>query len=120
MNSASNSLISAATAYVACHGFIDVRIVRRGIDFQQCDSRHDLTRVAISALRDIIFDPGLFYRMSFGDAFYGGDLLSLSVFHRHLARALRFSVYMDSACAALGDSASELGPGEPDLFPYDP
>src|SRR3954453_17369228 len=51
--------ISAAAADVAAHRIVDVRIGRMRFILQQCRRRHDLARLAVSALRDLMVEPGL-------------------------------------------------------------
>src|SRR3954447_1324800 len=51
--------ISAAAADIAAHRIVDVRIGRMRFVLQQCRRRHDLAGLAISALRDLMVEPGL-------------------------------------------------------------
>src|SRR3954451_17280779 len=51
--------ISAAAADIAAHRIVDVRIGRMRFILQQCRRRHDLARLAISALRDLMLEPSL-------------------------------------------------------------
>jgi hypothetical protein len=49
---------------------------------------HDLTRLAVAALRHLVFDPGLLHSVRVGgaQAFDGGDLcIGSHVFDLHLA-----------------------------------
>src|SRR5262252_2591791 len=56
--------IGAAAADVACHGSVDVRIIRVRRVSEQRRRRHDLTRLAIAALDDFQIQPGLLDRSS--------------------------------------------------------
>src|ERR1700756_2652099 len=77
MNSFANALIGAAAANVAAHEVVDVLIRRSGFLGQQSHGGHDLSRLAIAALRDVFCDPGLLHgvRAISREAFNGGDLL---------------------------------------------
>ncbi len=63
MNRGTDTGIGGASANVAAHGAIDVGIGRRGSFFQQCRRRHDLSGLAVAALRDLQFDPGRLHRL---------------------------------------------------------
>src|SRR5260370_17360420 len=69
--------IGAAAADIG-HLTVDIGIAGMGIVLQQCDRRHDLTGLAIAALRHLLFDPGHANGMVLvrGDAFDGGDVPS--------------------------------------------
>ena len=75
MNGAADAEIGAAAADVACESFIDIRIGGRRIFREQGRGGHDHADLAISALRDLIFEPGLLDRVEaiLGQAFDGGD-----------------------------------------------
>ncbi len=63
MNRGADAGIGGAAADVAAHRGIDVGIGRRGILFQQRRRRHDLSGLAVAALRDLQFDPGRLHRL---------------------------------------------------------
>src|SRR6516165_9444400 len=71
-----NADIGAATADVACHGSVDVGIIRIWRGREQSRRRHDLTRLAIAALNDFQIEPrplNLGARWRRADAFDRGD-----------------------------------------------
>src|SRR4051812_47235159 len=55
--------IGPATTEIAGHHFVDVFIRRLGDQLEKRDGLHDLAGLAIAALRDLMFDPGLQNRM---------------------------------------------------------
>jgi hypothetical protein len=63
VNRFSDALIGAAATDVR-NGRIDVRITRLRIGSQQCRRGHDLTRLAVTALRHIVLQPGSLHRMA--------------------------------------------------------
>src|SRR5437667_814816 len=63
MNRASDALIGPAAADVAAHYIIYVGVGRLRILAQQHRGGHDLTRLAVSALRHILLDPRALQRM---------------------------------------------------------
>src|SRR5579864_555516 len=50
LDGVTNPDVGAAAADVACHGRIDVRVVRTGCGIQQRHRRHDLPGLAVAAL----------------------------------------------------------------------
>jgi len=78
VNGFTDALIGAAAADVAAHGRIDISV--GGIRFlgEQGDGGHDLPGLAVAALGNIFFDPGLLDGVAAvgGKAFDGGDFLS--------------------------------------------
>jgi hypothetical protein len=80
--------------------------------FQKGDSGHDLTGLAVPALRCLFGDPGLLNGVaSVGrKAFYSGDFLPGYQGNRDGARALRSAIDMHGAGATLGDTATIFRP----------
>src|SRR6516225_5174325 len=106
--------IGAAAADVACHGSVDVRIIRVRRVSEQSRRRHDLTRLAIAALDDFQIQPGLLYLRSAwigAHAFDRGDGAVADRTDRQQARADRLAVDMHRASAALRNAAAEFGAG---------
>src|SRR6266513_175734 len=115
-------VVGAAAAEVARHVLHDL-LARRGLRLrEQCRSGHDLARLAVAALRNLLGDPRLLQRMiALGrQALDGGDFLALHRRDRRYARARRHAVDVHRACAALRDAAAELRAGEPELVADDP
>src|SRR5260370_24326325 len=50
--------IGGAAAEVAAHRFLDVRVARPRNGFEQRDRAHDLPALAITALHNVLVDPG--------------------------------------------------------------
>ena len=63
MNGFANALISATSTDVG-HGHIDVFVGWLGFAFEQSHCRHDLTRLAVSALGHIHLGPSFLNRMA--------------------------------------------------------
>src|ERR1700687_6059383 len=75
MDGLADALVGSAAADVAAHEVIDIGVGRVGLLGEQRDGGHDLSGLAIAALRDVFFDPGLLHRVApvGGEAFDGGD-----------------------------------------------
>ena len=85
-------------------------------------SLHDLTGLAVAALRHLLGLPRHLQRVRLAAAqpFDGGDLLARGVLGRGLARAHRDAVEMHGAGAAQAGAATELGAGHLQLLADDP
>src|ERR1700758_2744657 len=59
LDGSSDALISAATANVGGHAFVNVFVSGLGLAFQQGNGLHDLPRLAVAALRNIELHPHL-------------------------------------------------------------
>src|SRR6185369_3238209 len=100
MNRPADAAISAATAQVAAHGAVDIGIGRLRLFLQQSHGGHDLSRLAVAALRHLLGQPGLFDRVVLRNPFDGDHLFPLYVPDRSDTRALGMAVNMDRAGAA--------------------
>jgi hypothetical protein len=58
-----NARISGAPADIAAHGAVDIGVVRRCIFFKQGRCRHDLPRLAVTALRNLERNPRRLHRL---------------------------------------------------------
>ena len=58
MDRSADARIGATATQVGGHGRIDVLIRGRGVEIQKRGRLHDLARLAVAALRDLMFDPG--------------------------------------------------------------
>ena len=113
MNGFSNADIGAATADVR-DVLVDVVVGRRWMILEERGNGHDLPCLAITTLRNIFGNPRLLYRVqlvAFGQTLDGGDFMPGGGRNRDDAGAHCIAVYMDRACAALGDPAAEFGSG---------
>ncbi len=78
MDGFANAFIRAATAEVAVHGLRDLIVAGVRSLGQQCGCGHDLSGLAIAALRDFFVDPSLLKDVQAvgAQAFDGGDVLA--------------------------------------------
>src|SRR6516162_8374966 len=109
--------ISHASAQVAAHDGVDVLVGRVGKILEQSCGLHDLSGLAIAALRRLRLDPGLLQRM-LTVGVEPLDRRDRRVCHRTQRRdtgADRASVNMHGACPAHADATAEFRALEPDL-----
>src|SRR5882724_1356759 len=122
VNSLTRLLEGAAAANIS-DGLVDVPIGRLRLLLEQRCDRHDHSALAISALRNIIGDPGqlhLVQRAIGGQSFDGRDLLADGFADHHAAGTHGDAVDMDGAGAALCNAATIFGAGQADVFPDRP
>src|SRR6266851_461264 len=114
VNGFADSLVRSAAADVPAHRLVNLRIAGVRLLRQQRSRAHNLSRLAIPALRHIFLDPRFLHRMAavVRQAFDGRNLLAGDAAHRSDAGALRVSVNMHGAGAAERHAATELGAGE--------
>ena len=107
-------VIGSAPAEIARHRFVDLLFCGLLIGIEQPNHSHDLTALAITALRHANFFPCFLYRMRaiFAQAFDRGDLCIADFLHFELATAGGLSIEEDGACAATVDPAAEFGAGK--------
>src|SRR6195952_350266 len=113
-------LLEGAAAADIGDGFIDVLIGRFGLLLEKCRHRHDHAALAISALRNVIGNPGLLYLVRGalrGQAFDGGNLLAVRIADRDPTGAGRGAINVDGAGPALCNAATVFGSGKPDILP---
>src|ERR1700755_3497228 len=99
--------IGAATADIAGHRHIDVRIARLRMRGKQRSGRHDLAGLAVAALHDVEIEPCLLDLAARGrvaDRFDCRDLACADGCDRRYARAHRLAIEMDGARATLRDA----------------
>src|SRR5215831_987112 len=117
-----DALIGPASTDVG-HGLVDVSVGRLRHALEQCRGSHDLSRLAIAALRHVDGRPGLLYWMRpVGRESLDGDdpIGCFDVPDADGAGALHFVVDVHGAGAALGDAAAIFRAGEADLLADDP
>ncbi len=107
--------IGAAAADVAAHRGVDVVIARIRHALEQGGGAHDLSRLAVAALRDIEFAPGDLDRVAavFGQPLDRRDGLALGRGNGNHAGAHGLPVDMHGAGPAQRLAAGVLGPGKP-------
>src|SRR5712675_831817 len=106
--------IGTATADVARHGIVDIRIARPGLRGEQRACRHDLARLAVPALRHIQRLPSRLDFLARGrgsDGLDGGDPLAGRRGHRGDAGPYRLAVDVNRARAAKARAAAEFRAG---------
>ena len=113
MDRLANSRVGPAAADVAGHGVIDLGVGGLGGLGEQRSRRHDLSRLAIAALRNVDFDPGALDGMTAGrgKAFDRCDVLSGHRRNRCDAAANCIAVNVHGTGAAERHAASEFGAG---------
>src|SRR4029077_14765822 len=122
VNRSADADISRAATEVAIHGRINVAVARP-LDFlEQTRRTHDLPRLAITALRHIVVDPGSLDRilLASSQSLDGRDLAVANPGYRHRAGAQRLTVEKNRAGPALVHSAPELGAGQVEIVSKDP
>src|SRR5579863_6120286 len=110
-----DSQIRHAATEAAGHNRINVLVSRIGEVLEQRGSLHDLSRLAITALRDLQFQPCKLQRMlPFGiKSFDGGHISACHRAHSGDAGTGCPPVHMHGAGAAQTDPATEFGSFEP-------
>src|SRR5580658_3282356 len=114
--------VSAATADVAVHVLDDLLACRLWILSQEFGRLHDLPRLAVAALRDLMGDPRFLQWMA-GIRRQAFDRRHLLVGHfgeMRLTGAHSLAVNVDRAGAAQPGAAAELGAGQLDMFADNP
>src|ERR1043166_8524578 len=109
-----NAHVSHAAAQVAGHDGIDVLIGGREKVVDERHRLHDLTRLAVAALRNLKVGPCFLHRMLVLEPLDGRHLRTGDAGERRYAGARRPAADMDSAGAAHPDAAAELRAGEAD------
>src|SRR4030095_869218 len=109
-----NALIGAAAADVALHRAVDVGIARIRRARQERSRLHDLTGLAVAALRDVVLCPGGLHwvRAVRAEPLDGHDLLVVERLQGRLAGADGRAIQVHSASTAQSGAATEPGPGE--------
>ena len=115
-------MVCPTTADIAMHGILNLLLGGMGITFQQRRRRHDLTGLAITALRHVHFVPGELQGMItvFRQPFDGGDG---GIFYRRypqLTGTHRIAIKMNGAGTALANAATKLGAGQPQMIAQHP
>src|SRR5262249_6152499 len=117
-----DTLVRAAAADVARHRFTYLVASRLWILDQQCSRLHDLTGLAIAALRDVEVAPCLLNRVIARrmEPFDRRDLPADHVGNRGDTRACGFLVDKDGASAAESLAAAKLGARQSHLITEKP
>src|SRR5688572_3991109 len=122
LDGADNPRIGAAAAEIAVHVLDDLRTRGLLVAREQVGRLHDLSGLAVAALRHLLRDPGALQRMiGLGrKPFDGGDALAGDLRRGDLARARGTAVDMDGAGATQAGAAAEFGAAELEMLAHDP
>src|SRR5512138_265745 len=118
-----DALIGAAAADVAGHCGIDLRIARALVALEQRDRAHHLPALAVTALRDVVLDPGVDHRAAHRIRDLALDRAQVAASRgrqRCDARAHRRAIEVHGARAAQRGAAAELGAGHADVVAQHP
>src|SRR3954471_8803850 len=110
MDGRPNALVSSAAANIPCHLLIDVAVARMRFRGEQGNCLHDLSRLAVSALRNIHLLPGLLHcvRPMSRDTLNRSDLRTFHLAHLRGARAHGLAILQHRARAAERHPASKF------------
>src|SRR5690606_18029604 len=110
MHGRTDALVGTAATDVADHRRIDFSVGRLRRHLEQGQRRHDLSGLAVTALHDIVFDPGALQRMRAvaAETLDRADLLADQGRCRDHAGTHRRAIDMHRAGTTLGDAATEL------------
>ena len=110
VNGFADTRIRSAAAEIAGHGIVDVGVRWVGIGGEQGGGAHHLSRLAITALRNLYLKPRLLHWMRAvgGQAFDGGDALACDCADGRHARPHCIAIDVDRTRAAKSHAAAEL------------
>src|SRR5579864_7983310 len=102
MNRGSNRVVSSAAADVAVHCFVNIGVRGPRGFLEQRRGGHDLSGLAVTALRNVLLNPGLLDRMAGvrRQTFDGYHSLSRDRRNWRHTRADCLAVDVDGACSA--------------------
>ncbi len=104
----SDARICRTTANIATHKSVNIGIRGLRIVFQKCCCTHNLPRLAVATLGNIVFQPCFLNRVVtlFRKPFYGCNRLIFNCRHGELTRPNRISVQMNGASTASCNTAA--------------
>src|SRR5439155_3349621 len=116
------ALVSAAAADVAAHGIVDIGVGRVGFLGKQRHCGHDLSGLAIAALRNVFFHTGLLHWVAAlgRKTFDGSYFLAGHAGDRSDAGARCFTVNVHGASPAERHAAPKLRAGQVQRVAQDP
>src|SRR5262252_6173984 len=116
------ALVHSTAAQITHHGRIDLVVAGLWSFREQSCSRHDLSGLAVPALRNLLGNPGLLYgvRIVRRQTFDGRDLLGANRRNRGLTGSHRLAVQMHRTRAAQSHSTPVLRAGHIQLVAQNP
>lgn len=110
MNGAADALVRTASANVARHGGVDIRVGGFRVSGKQGCGRHQLSGLAVTALRHLFRDPRSLQGMTrgFRQAFDCRYFPASDARHGNAARSGRRTVEMNRARSALLQTTTEF------------
>src|SRR5262249_39669573 len=122
MNRLTDPGIGSAPAQITFHRLIDVGVRRVRLASQKGRRGHDLSRLAVTALRHIDFDPCALDWVAevWRKAFYCGNSLTRYTGDRCSARTRSNTVDVDRARSTKLQTAAELGSRQSERVAQDP
>jgi hypothetical protein len=122
VDGAADTLVRPAATKRTRHGGVNLFIGWRRVRVEQSNGRHDLSRLAITALRDAFFYPGLLHGVTAVHrqplnrrnlpAGYGGN--------GHHARSLCLAIHVHRATTTLTNTTTVLGARQTQDIPQRP
>ncbi len=122
MNGGPDARVGATATQIALHRLVNFCIGWLGDLSKQGRGLHDLSGLAVTALRDLMVDPGLLncrHAIGGADAFDGGDW-AVHVGQGNLTATDGFAIDMNCAGAASCNAAPEFGAGQADFVAEHP
>ncbi|CDG51202.1 hypothetical protein HALA3H3_130030 [Halomonas sp. A3H3] len=119
---ADNPHIGSAAADITVHMFNDLLTRGIGVALKKCRCLHELSGLAIAALRHLFVDPGLLKRMAriWRQPLNRCYFTASHVLEPSHAGARRRAIDMNRTGSALRDAAAELGASELQMLPDHP
>jgi hypothetical protein len=103
-----HAMIGSAPADDVIHGIHNLSRIRVFVLCEQAGNLHHHARLAVTALDNLLLDPGPFDRMILRKPFNGRDVGPLGVFSRNLARSFGLTFNKNRARSALTNTAGLL------------
>jgi hypothetical protein len=122
MNGRTNPLVSSAATDISSHGLSNLLFTGLGLGIEKGHGGHDLSRLAVAALGNIGFHPGLLDRMRavFADVLDGAYLGAGNGTHGHNAGPHRLPPHVDRTSSTQANAATELGSRQSQNIPQVP
>src|ERR1700676_3847437 len=122
MNRGTDVPVGSTPANVAAHGLVDIGIARLRFLGEQRGRAHDLSGLAVTTLRNVVFDPRLLHWMAAvnRETFNSNDGFSGHTLNRRHAGADDVAVDVYGARSAHGHAAAKLGASHAEFVSENP